>query len=246
MSHRFTNQTHPLMTWEQGKIGEDSCMTTSCFSGAIARVRVTQPYHFGEAVDADVEVLFRDGREYTWKNNRVSTVYNGQFGISVSPDGRFVFVQTWDRGLFCYDSGTGKQVWRTGRRFGITNMCVNASTVLVHQHDRALQLLDMETGEVIKEKKPARAWGFYCLDSGHLICHTCARQWEIIRASDLETVQIIPAKQFPDDSWCIRNVYLENGKVKYEAFRNVWENGTMLPNEETEGYIEIYFQEVTP
>lgn len=246
MSHKLTNQTHPTMTWEWSKIGEDPCMTTTYFSGVIAQVRIIKPYHFGEIVDSTVEVLFRDGSEYTWQNKHVCTVYNGQFGISVSGDGRFLFVQTWDKGMFCYDARTGIQVWRTKRRYGITNIFVNDSTVLVHQHDRALQLLDMETGDVLKEKKPARDWGFYLLDKQHFICHTSARNWEIIRAADLETVETIPHKQFPDDSWCIRYVYLEGGKLKYEAFRNVWENGKMLPNEEIEGYIEIHYQEVTP
>ena len=241
----FNNQTHPSMNWEQSKIGEDSCLTTTYFSGAIAQVRIIRPYHFGEIVEATVEVLFRDGSEYSWQNKQVCTVYNGQFGISVSDDGRRLFVQTWDKGMFCYDTKTGAQVWRTKRRLGITNIFVNESTVLVHQHEKALQLLDIETGEVLKEKKPARAWGFYMLDDRHLICQTCAKHWEIIRAEDLETVEVIPAKKFPGERWCVRNVYLEEGNVKYEAFRDGGMKDGKHNVEIKHGIIETHYQEET-
>lgn len=242
-----TERMNPFMTWKltskPDRWGDDPCFVVTYFSGAIERISVTHRlsmYKF--------EVIYADSTSYHWElwDNNIFTSYNHQFGISVSFDGRFLFVQTWDKGLFCYDARTGVLVWRTKRRFGITTVFVNENTLAVHQHDRALQLLDMETGEVLKEKKPARDWGFYLLDKQHFICHTSARNWEIIRAADLETVEIISHKQFPDDSWCIRYVYLESGKLKYEAFRNVWENGKMLPNEETEGYIEIHYQEVTP
>ena len=239
----FTNQTHPAMFWEKALIDDVPHLTSSYFDGAIEKVCIT---HAHWEADHEVEVLFRDGSRYNWSNTVISIAYNGQFGISVSKDGRYLFAQTWDKGLFCYDSRTGRQVWRTKRRFGITEIFINDTTLLVHQHDRALQLLDMETGKVLKEKKPARAWGFYPLDKEHLICHTCAKHWEIIRASDLETVEIISKKQFPAGRWRVRNVYLEDGKVKYEAFLDGGiVNGKHIL-EINEGTIETHYQEVSP
>lgn len=242
MEWKDKEQTHPTMTWQHTWRGDDPCLITSYFSGPVEQVRIIST-HPDEA--EILEVLFRDGSQYRWNNKNVSIAYHRQFGISVSRDGHFLFVQTWDKGLFCYDTRTGAQVWRTKRRLGITNIFVNQSTVLVHQHDKALQLLDIETGEVLKEKKPARAWGFYILDDRHIICHTCAKHWEIIRAEDLETVEVIPAKQIPDDRWCVRSIFLENGNLKYQAFHNVWEGNKMLPNEEIEGNVEIHYQEET-
>lgn len=242
MQWKDSHETHPTMTWEHTWHGADPCLVTSYFSGSIERVYVISPHPDEENT---VEVLFRDGSQYSWKNKHISIAYHRQFGTSVSRDGRFLFVQTWDKGLFCYEAKTGKQVWRTKRRLGITNIFVNEATVLVHQHDKALQLLDMETGEVLQEKKPARAWGFYYLDDRHILCHTCAKHWEIIRTEDLETVEIIPAKEFPDEGWCIRSVFPEKGTIKYQAFRNVWEGTKMLPNEELEGTVEIHYREET-
>lgn len=241
----FHNQTHPAMAWEQSLIDKDSCLTTTYVSGPIAQVRIAHPYPFEQSAACDVEVLFRDGSQYKWQNKHVCTAYNSQFGISVSKDGRFLFVQTWDKGMFCYDAKSGAQVWRTKRRFGITNIFVNESTVLVHQHEKALQLLDIETGEVLKEKKPARDWGFHPLDDRHLICQTCAKHWEIIRAEDLETVEAIPAKKFPGDRWRVRNVYQEDGVIKYEAFCDGGMKDGKHICEIEHGIIETHYQEET-
>ena len=43
----------------------------------------------------------------------------GQFGIAVTADGKMVFAQTWENGLFCFDAKTGEQIWRTKSRRGI-------------------------------------------------------------------------------------------------------------------------------
>ena len=173
-----------------------------------------------------VVIEYRDGRVFEWlEKNDLNNAYNGQFGLSVSLDGRFVFVQSWEKGLFCSNAQTGDLVWRTKRRFGITNIYVNEKTVLCHQHDKALQLLDIETGEVIKEKTPARDWGFTYLKEGYIICHTSARKWEIIRTEDLETVEEIPDKLFGKGEWCINSIRLtEKNKLVWRGFQNEFDD----------------------
>lgn len=173
-----------------------------------------------------VVIEYRDGRVFEWlEKNDLNNAYNGQFGLSVSLDGRFVFVQSWEKGLFCYNAQMGDLVWRTKRRFGITNIYVNEKTVLCHQHDKALQLLDIETGEVIKEKTPARDWGFTYLKEGYIICHTSARKWEIIRTEDLETVEEIPDKLFGKGEWCINSIRLtEENKLVWRGFQNEFDD----------------------
>ena len=185
-----------------------------------------------------VVIEYRDGRVFEWlEKNDLNNAYNGQFGLSVSLDGRFVFVQSWEKGLFCYNAQTGDLVWRSKRRFGITNIYVNEKTVLCHQHDKALQLLDIETGEVIKEKTPARDWGFTYLKEGYIICHTSARKWEIIRTEDLETVEEIPDKLFGKGEWCINSIRLtEDGKLVWRGFQNEFDdsdNDSEYPPETT-------------
>ena len=200
-------------------------------SGSIAAIRVI----WGMAgAAASVSVAWRDGHEAQWSVSKPEIdVYADQFDLSVSPDGQRIFVQTDRSGLYCLDAATGKTLWRSGSKRGVTSLAVNATTLVAHQCGRALLLLDAATGEVLREKAPARAWCFYQLSPTHLICHTTARQWEIIRTEDLETVQVIPHRLFPrtngDDGWCIRDVWLEDGRLWYNAFRDDGQTDALIP-----------------
>lgn len=44
------------------------------------------------------------------------STYNGQFGISVTKDGKRFFTQSWRDGLFCYSLETGELLWRFKRK----------------------------------------------------------------------------------------------------------------------------------
>lgn len=197
--------------------------------GCIAAIRVT----VGNTADSasHLHITWRNGQHAEWSAVQpVIDAYTEQFGLSVSQDGRFIFVQTWDSGLYCLDAATGEKVWRSQSRRGITSLAVNEATLVAHQREHALLLLDPETGAVLKEKRPAKGWCFCQLDEKHLICQTTARQWEIIRTEDLKTMQIIPHSLFPKTSgtqpWCIRDVWLEDDRLWCNAFRSAVDTDT--------------------
>ncbi len=191
--------------------------------GCIAAIRVTAR----NAADpvSRLHLSWRDGQTAEWSVGQPEiAAYAEQFGLSVSQDGRFIFVQTWDSGLYCLDAATGEKIWRSQSRRSVTSLAVNQTTLVAHQREHALLLHELETGAVLKEKRPAKGWDFYQLDKKHLLCQTTARQWEIIRTEDLETVQVIPHKQFPkttgDDPWCIRDAWMEDDRLWCNAFRS--------------------------
>lgn len=180
---------------------------------------------------------------YWWKSKWLSS-YLVQFGISVSFDGNYVFVQTWENGLLCLDSHTGKVIWRTKSKRGITNIFVNENTILCHQHERTLQLLDIHTGEVLLEKRPATAWGFTALDHKHIICQVTARRWELTDAQTLETKESFSNKDFTGGhtDYCVNKIVrAEDGKIRVSGFQNVWDDtvkpAVRLPNLEFEHYV---------
>lgn len=211
--------------------------TVTYDGGAISSIRLH--WHRddgGDHMDADLTVHYRDGEEFSWKNRSIDA-YTNQFGIAVSSDGAYIFGQTWERGLFCFDAKSGKIVWRTKSKRGITDLFVNEKTVLCHQHGHALQLLDIDTGEILAEKKPATAWGFTALNHAYIICQVTAQRWEIIHTETLETVQKYTHKEFtgghPD--FCVNHIeLLENHTIEVGGFHNVWDKTknppVMLPN----------------
>ena len=108
-----------------------------------------------------------------------------------------------------------------------------------------MQLLDIKTGDVIKEKRPATSWGFTSLDSRHLVCQVTARKWEIIEAETLDAKESFTHKEFTGHhtDFCINYIHLnDNGIIYVRGFQNVWDNSTvppeMLPNLEFEYLLE--------
>lgn len=187
-----------------------------------------------------VIVRYRSGETYTW-NSKYFSSYIDQFGIAVSADGTKLFAQTWDNGLFCFDAKTGERIWRTKSRRGITNIFVNDDTITVQLHDYAMQLVDIHTGEVLKEKRPSTAWGFTSLNHQYLICHSTARRWEIIEAETLAVKESFSHKEFTNDhtEFCVRDICLcENGTICVKGFQTVWDESQkppkMLPSIEFE------------
>lgn len=212
--------------WHDGGPGSPCNVEYAYHTGEIASILITR------SPARRVCVTWRDGRTAEWLNAKldVGGAYQEQFGVSVTADGRCLFVQTWDNGLHCLDASTGTCIWRSKSRRCVTSLMVGTDTLVAHQREHALLLMDLRTGEVLKEKRPARAWDFYPLSPDCFICQTTTRQWEIIRTADLETVQVIPQALFPetqgDQPWCIRDVWLEGRQLWCSAFRSASPCGT--------------------
>ena len=205
-------------------------------SGAICLITLS----FDTVPDnANVTVFFADDSKADWTTKWISS-YNFQFGLAVSPDGNYIFVQTWENGLLCLNSHTGEKIWRTKSRRSITSVFVNDNTVLCHQRERALQLLNIHTGEVLVEKRPATAWGFTGIDHNHIVCQVTARKWEIIDTNTLETKKTFSHREFTGghENYCINHIKLDGQEIVVRGFQNVWNStaspAKMLPNLEFE------------
>lgn len=206
-------------------------------SGVIRLITLDNQYdpeNYGPQL-ATVTVYFEDGSISAWKTKWISS-YHYQFGVVGSLDGKYVFVQTWDNGLFCLDARTGEKIWRTKSKRGITRIFVNENTLLIHQHERALQLIDIHTGEVLQEKRPAIAWGFTAIDHKHIVCRVTARRWEIIDAITLETKMVFSHRDFTGghENYCINYIKMEDHELIVRGFENVWDEtvkpAKALPN----------------
>ena len=190
----------------------------------------------------EVTVNYRTGETYTWKCNYISS-YIGQFGVSVSPDGERIFVQTWETGLFCFCARTGERIWRTKSRRGVTDIFVGDTTLTVQRHDYGMELISMETGEVIRELRPYGAWGFTAVNHRYLI--SGVRKWDLIEAETLEIKERFSNKEFTGGhaDYTVNHISTdEAGRICVRGFRNVWDETVkppkMLPNLEFEHFVD--------
>lgn len=195
-----------------------------------------------------VSVYFKNGSISQWTSKWISS-YIFQFGAAVSPNGQYIFAQTWENGLVCLDSNTGELIWKTKSRRGITNIFVNDTTVLCHQHGHALQLIDIKTGEVLQEKRPATAWGFTAIDHRHIVCQVTAKRWEVIDTANLHTVAAFSHREFTNrhEDYCVNHIEFKGTQLLIRGFKNQWDASSdppsRLPNLEFTHNLSLEFPE---
>lgn len=83
------------------------------------------------------------------KHHKFEVVYNGCYGISITKDGRYFFVQSWEKGLFCFSIETGAIVWHHKQKKA-TILEVYDRTLVCHFAEKYLALMALESGEVLK------------------------------------------------------------------------------------------------
>lgn len=156
--------------------------------------KITYAYLIPQKQLSDIEIFFSAGEYAKWSAKMFDAAYIRQFGISVSNDGKRVFLQTWENGLYCLDSKSGEKIWRTKSKRGITNIFVNDETLCCMQREKALQLINIYTGEVIKERKACDR-GFTVTDRKSIICQITAREKAIIDPETLDTIEVLKAAE---------------------------------------------------
>lgn len=133
-----------------------------------------------------VTVHYTNGSAVSWTNSFFGA-YITQFGISISADGRYIFAQTWENGLYCFSSQSGEKIWRTKSKSAVKNVHVNNDTICVNRKDKSLELIDVSNGEAVGERK-ITIYEFFAIDNCRFMCRTTSKKWEVIDSNTLETL----------------------------------------------------------
>lgn len=105
---------------------------------------------FGEVVkQGNITVIMRNGEQYRF-DCMASTVYCGQFGITVSKDGKRIYIISDEVGLWCY-TYNGEIKWKT-RYTSIGHVIENDDQTVTCVASTRILLLD-GNGKKIKERK---------------------------------------------------------------------------------------------
>jgi len=73
--------------------------------------------------------------------------YLSQFGVSITDCGNYFFVQSWEKGLFCFDLRTGTLVWHCKIKRA-TDLVVLKNSVICHFLEQSVCVLDLSSGEI--------------------------------------------------------------------------------------------------
>ena len=82
-------------------------------------------------------VINQDGGIVNTFTTPASVAFNRQYGTPISPDGRYVFIGVWEKGLFCFSISEGRLVWKQGPG-KVRKILVFDTVVIVEMCDRGI------------------------------------------------------------------------------------------------------------
>ena len=171
--------------------------------------------------DGSCTVYFKDG---SIKDHFIDceTVFNHQYGIPASKDGKLLFVGSWEKGLTAYDTVTGEKKWKY-RPGSNRNIFVYSDFLVMCRGNRALVKLDLLTGEVLWEQKSGTLEHIYRLDDRYIYAETLRGKHCVLDVTTMEVVKKYPPKTVnPSNclSHVIREACLQDGRLFIEGFEN--------------------------
>lgn len=103
-------------------------------------------------IDGSLSVIGTDNTVRITFPTKASVAFNRQYGTPISPDGKYVFIGTWEYGLFCHDLETGQVIWKQGPG-KVRTIVVGGDFLFVEMCDRGMYVRDLKSGELVKEFK---------------------------------------------------------------------------------------------
>lgn len=132
---------------------------------------------------------------WEWSSRKLYLTGFIMYGIPISLDGSKLFAPQSNGGLICYELITGKILWKTKSKAEYSHIFVNPNTICCAKSRNEIQLIDIETGEVIKSHKTPFDNRFEVLSDDYILNHTRSKWWEVLSPHTLETVQTIGDKE---------------------------------------------------
>ena len=170
--------------------------------------------------DGSCTVYFKDGSR---KDHMIGCeVFNRQYGIPVSLDGKMLFLGSWEKGLTAYDTVTGEKKWRY-RPARIRFIFVYSDFLVVCRGNASLLKIDLHTGEVLWEQKSGTLEHIYRLDDRYIYAETLRGKHCVLDVTTMEVVKKYPPKTVnPSNclSHVIREAYLQEGRLYIEGFED--------------------------
>lgn len=136
-------------------------------------------------------VYFRNKTSKTLKVN--CSVYNSQYGVSVSNDGTKLFVGDWERGLSAYGIQSGEQLWRfkPGR---IRNILVFPKYLVVARAYKEVAKIDIETGKMSASIRSGTIEHIFHLSASYIFADTISGKHCVIDIEKMVIIEMIHSK----------------------------------------------------
>ena len=147
--------------------------------------------------------------------------FNSQYSTPLSPDGERLYVGTWRRGLFCYDTRSGEILWRQGPG-KVRQVDVVGADVIIEMADRGVYRRNARTGELLGQVKMGSIDAFFRIDSRRVFVGPKRGQYFVLSIPDLCATHVIPAEVLNPDR-CLSFTLLEAYSAGASIIVSGWE-----------------------
>lgn len=169
--------------------------------------------------DGTCSIYFKDGSTADHFVD-CEAAYHEQFGIPVSPDGKLLFVSSWEKGLTAFHTITGEKVWHF-RSTKIGTVFAYPNFLIARRYGKALLKLDLRSGIVLQELKSGTLERIYRLDDNYLFVDRLRGKYCVLDAAAMEILKTYSPKTVnPSNclSLCIREARLQDGQLHIRGF----------------------------
>lgn len=188
--------------------------------GEYERNSIKVNFYDGSSIELDLDVL---------------TPYQEQYGILLSIDEKYVFVQDWDAGVFCYSIHDKSLIWKNKKK-KCEYLMANDDALFAFIRRKGIVKFNLVTGEIIEEYKlPAE---FFCqIDNDFFFIGPIKKKWFVMSVRDMTVLYEIPDRRVnPQNciSFIVNTAYIQDKKLIISGFEQTEEE--MFRTEEMRNY----------
>lgn len=116
------------------------------------------------------------------------TVFNRQYGIPVSEDGKKLFVGSWEKGIHAYDTASGSLLWTLPEK-KIRNIFAYLNHLIALKANAAVIKVDIDSGTVLGQVKSGAIENAYDLGFPYALVDTVKGSLCILDVEDMKIVK---------------------------------------------------------
>ena len=168
-------------------------------------------------------------RTIVWDERVPMDVYTQVYGVGLSPDGRFLFVPSWEKGITCLNAEDGRILWEFRKKHARQVFCYDEYLVCFFEGE-ALRRISY-AGEAL-QRLPFTGDSADCwmLADGPLFMGPKRRRFMLLHPEDFSVMNTFPQKAVTgteDDPFLVWNVSGTSDAITLHC----WHNDTRIMRE---------------
>ncbi|WP_347490982.1 hypothetical protein ABDB91_07435 [Desulfoscipio sp. XC116] len=138
------------------------------------------------------------------------------YGTPISPDGKYLFIGTWDKGLFCYDIDNRNLKWKKTPA-KVRQVIAKDEFLVIEMCDRGIYKRHIETGELLSEIKMSNIRFMYRISDNEIFTGTKRDKYFIYEIPSLTEKSVMKKSSLTNiniyEAINILDAKKENGKL---------------------------------